>query len=581
MPIVQPQNEFRLLGSTRLNGYKDQMDFVNVQAQTDYFLSKSVQTFTDFQFIRKDTSVLVPRNYEVLRNCDYCMYKNNNFAQKWFYAFVTRIEYVNDSTSRIYIETDCFQTWQFQIRYFKSFIARSHQAQYGINGKPLMNNLLPEQVEYGRDYVCKHTEVLTLGRYYALICSSATLDVGDYGNVNDPKLTASTGGTFDGIPSVLDYYVCDNLDGGGSTSSLYDILKGLSDFPWITQCIQSVTVVPEEVLATVGHTVTLPTGQTIGKLYDGYESSNILLDSIQNWWMHFGDYKNTKLYTYPYSFIEMTCYNGNQFVIKPEAISDLANLEVKLVNYIGAMPRLAYYIDNYNDLGDNGGGYSDRDTGAGEFLDAGVILGNFPQIPVAIDNYLLYMANNANSFSLANSLNNYNKKEAVTLGAIEGGMGVASNLMNLNVGGAVRSAYSAGKSAYMGVKNSEVAIRQQMAKIQDAEISPPTLSGQTGGDAFNIANGIKGVTLKWKTIRPQYVSLLEEYFNRYGYLQNKIDVPRLTGNESLNYIKTEGCTLGGNIPQEDMQVIKEMFDNGVTMWHNGTIGSYTDNKWTG
>lgn len=32
----------------------------------------------------------------------------------------------------------------------------------------------------------------------------------------------------------------------------------------------------------------------------------------------------------------MTAYNGNQFIIKPEAVNELSKLELGLVNYVGA-----------------------------------------------------------------------------------------------------------------------------------------------------------------------------------------------------------------------------------------------------
>lgn len=54
-----------------------------------------------------------------------------------------------------------------------------------------------------------------------------------------------------------------------------------------------------------------------------------------------------------------------------------------------------------------------------------------------------------------------------------------------------------------------------MAKIQDVEITPPTLAGQTGGDGFNIANGFGGITLKWKTINPRMIERLNSFFERY------------------------------------------------------------------
>lgn len=578
MPIVQPQSKVILLHSTRLNDYKNQLDFADATAQYNWMINHRYQDYANFQYVRRDNAIIIPENYDRLYNCDYVMFQNSNFGSKWFYCFLRQKEYVNDSTTRLIIELDVFQTWQFNINYYKSFISKCHQQQRDSSNVPILNNLYPENVEYGRDYVVKHTEVLTWDTYYVLICSSADLTA-DFGDESNPKLVASQGGTFDRLPSVLDYYVVDNLNLNSNprTATLEAILSALKTAPWVSQCIQSLTVVPREVIGDNWSTVNMANGLKIGKLGDGYVSSNFAVQSIPNWWSKFGNYTNSKLYTYPYSFIEMTAYNGTQFIIKPEALSEMDTLEIGLVNYVGASPRLAYYVKYYNDRGDNGYN-SDR---YGEYLDASIAIANFPQMPVAIDNYLLYQANNANSFSLANSINSYNKKEAVAFGAIEGGGGAVESLLGGNIIGAVNSLYGGAKSAYTGIKNSEISIRQQLAKIQDAEIAPPSLAGQTGGDAFNIANKINGVTLKWKTVRPEYASRLDEYFTRYGYTQNQIDYPSLKGNLNFNYIQTTGIILGGQIPKEDLDILKQMFDNGTTIWHNGTIGQYTTNPWIG
>ena len=54
------------------------------------------------------------------------MYKNTHYLNKWFYAYITKMEYENDNCTRIYIKTDVFQTWQFDLTYMKSFVEREH-----------------------------------------------------------------------------------------------------------------------------------------------------------------------------------------------------------------------------------------------------------------------------------------------------------------------------------------------------------------------------------------------------------------------------------------------------------------------
>lgn len=563
---IEPQSRLTLLGYVNLTDYKNQLDFSSREEQAAYFLGKKFMEFQDFRYIRKDNAIVVPFGNDAIIACDYLMFKNVNFSDKWFYAFITNREYISDSATKIYFRIDVFQTWQFNVVYYKSFIAQQHTD----GNEDLFENLYPEILEYGNDYEIVHTQNYGFSGYDILICSSANLE-SDSGDVDNPKLHMSDGGTFDRVPSCLNYYVVNEETGRFDT-----VLAELGDMPWVAQCIQSVTMIPKEVGAK-GTNVTMPEGTIIQKLEDGFESKSYTLDSIEDYLDFFPSYTNKKLYSFPYTYIEMTCFNGSQFIIKPQAIKS-KDLLIRMMNFVGAQPRLAYYVDEYNSRTDNGLTIRGEEKATGEFLDASLIVGNFPQLPVMIDNYMLYMANNANSFALSNTINNYNKKEAVALGAIEGGMGIASSALSGNIGGVISSAYSGAKSAYMGVKNSEIAIKQQLAKIQDAEISSPSLAGQTGGDAFNISNNVTGVTLRWKTIRNQYSQKLDEYFTRYGYVTNMIGVPYFKNRQNFDYIKTTGIILGGNIPQDDMEQLKDMFDNGTTIWHNGILGYYTSNN---
>ena len=70
------------------------------------------------------------------------------------------------------------------------------------------------------------------------------------------------------------------------------------------------------------------------------------------------------------------------------------------------------------------------------------------------------------------------------------------------------------------------------------------------------------------SIKAEYARIIDEYFSAYGYKTNRVKVPNVTGRTNWNFVKTIGCYIAGDIPQEDMAKIKEMFDAGVTFWHN-------------
>lgn len=52
------------------------------------------------------------------------MYRNTNFNNKWFYAFIVNKEYISDNCTACTIQTDVFQTWMFDYTFKRSFVER-------------------------------------------------------------------------------------------------------------------------------------------------------------------------------------------------------------------------------------------------------------------------------------------------------------------------------------------------------------------------------------------------------------------------------------------------------------------------
>ena len=57
------------------------------------------------------------------------------------------MEYINENCTLIYFETDCFQTWQFNLNIKRSFVVREH-----TNNDTIGANIVPEGLETG-EYV--------------------------------------------------------------------------------------------------------------------------------------------------------------------------------------------------------------------------------------------------------------------------------------------------------------------------------------------------------------------------------------------------------------------------------------------
>ena len=70
------------------------------------------------------------------------------------------------------------------------------------------------------------------------------------------------------------------------------------------------------------------------------------------------------------------------------------------------------------------------------------------------------------------------------------------------------------------------------------------------------------------SIRPEYAQIIDRYFDLYGYKVLSVKIPELYSRQYWNYVKTVDCNIQGNIPQDDMDAIKAMFNKGITLWHD-------------
>ena len=119
-----PQTRLRLLKVPLELDNKNQLTFKNEKAQNDYFLSLPHIEISDISYQRKDSMIYFPGHIDQLLEYNYVMYLNENYTDKYFYAFITKMEYDNDFNTKIYISTDVFQTWQFDLHFKESFVER-------------------------------------------------------------------------------------------------------------------------------------------------------------------------------------------------------------------------------------------------------------------------------------------------------------------------------------------------------------------------------------------------------------------------------------------------------------------------
>ena len=107
--------------------YQNEILFNNIEEQYNYFYSKRItEPINDFNYQRATGICSVPYNYDSLYNCNYCMFRNEEFSNKWFYAFVRNMKYMNNGLTNLEIEIDAFQTWFLDCTFKECFVEREH-----------------------------------------------------------------------------------------------------------------------------------------------------------------------------------------------------------------------------------------------------------------------------------------------------------------------------------------------------------------------------------------------------------------------------------------------------------------------
>ena len=151
---IEPNSKIRIMHNVPLdNTYNHTVLFANLEAQQAYFSSIGVVKHTldsqSYQRVVKG-KMRIEIKAEDLYDCNYLSFQNTNFGNKWFYAFITSVEYVNNITSEIEFELDEWQTYQFDITVGQCFVEREHVTNDAIGA-----NTIAEPVD------CPEAEVIS------------------------------------------------------------------------------------------------------------------------------------------------------------------------------------------------------------------------------------------------------------------------------------------------------------------------------------------------------------------------------------------------------------------------------------
>ena len=159
----------------------------------------------------------------------------------------------------------------------------------------------------------------------------------------------------------------------------------------------------------------------------------------------------------------------------------------------------------------------------------------------------------------------------VTQNAMNVGISTASSLLNAGLNATTGNVAGTASSLLTGIGG-------VMAQHYQAQHHPNQANGNTNGsDLLPCAE--RYFTVTTMSVRAEVARTIDNYFSMFGYKVSRVKIPNITGRTNWNFVKTQGCYIDADIPQTDLQEIKDMFDRGVTFWHNpATFADYSQNN---
>lgn len=132
---------------------------------------------------------------------------------------------------------------------------------------------------------------------------------------------------------------------------------------------------------------------------------------------------------------------------------------------------------------------------------------------------------------------------------------------------------------YQNQTNIQNAMDSYNARIHDAQATADSIVTGSNDLMRQIALDLNTFVLYVYRPTDEYKQKLEKIWNMRGYATNAIDYPNLRSKISWNYIQTVKCNIKGtNIDPIDLEKIKRVFDNGITLWHTKNVGDYSQNN---
>lgn len=526
--LITPDSDIYLLKCPLEMDSQHQIDFGNVSAQQTYFQSLPKVLMDNATYMRKDGRLYFEGSFDTYLPYNYCMYRNNGYSNKWFYAYVSDIRFESNNSCSCQLKTDVYQTWMFDMTVHKCFVERTHVAR---SDDVIGRYTMPEGLETG-DY----TAYL---HYVDNITGQA-----------DSVILATTVDPFNSTSTTNIIHYCDVYNGLISGCGYYKWSKNeinalMSRIDHLASIGQSDSIVclfmyPSAWAPYYDSSVDTRVAPTLTPLTYDYGVQRI--ESLDGYTP-----KNNKLLTYPYCYILASNGVGTANVYKQELWSidtdPTHNGQNGTYNTYNRMVMRRWSVlcpsgsvkvapINYNGCSIN--------------VDEGFSLGKFPQLSWPVDLYTNWeVQNGTNIFGTT-----LTATESGLLGsALQGVVGSITGDVG-NIAGGLRGIFGTMQEQYRH------------------SLIPPAVGGNINSGDVSAISGLMAFQYQKVGIKSEFAKAIDDYFEMYGYKVNKLMTINTNTRSNWNFIKTIEANITGDIPENDILELKNLYNNGFTIWHN-------------
>lgn len=551
MALIAPNSDVWLCRGIPFDaGYRFTGAYPDINTQGAMIQTKAFFHAPKCTYIRQRSAIRLEIPIADCYDANYIMYINNDFEKRFFFGFITYVRYVSNTVTEFGFEEDILNSWYFNYYPLECYIERTH-----VTDDTPGRHIIPEGLETG-DFIAATIQQIPVSKNKIYVAATFDKNLNNY-----------YGGMQNNVYSGL----CINeFDNAAQITAFINSATSANKLDGIVQVFQAINY------NTISN---LTINQDKTTLFEGYTP------------------QNNKLYTYPYSFLQVLGNDGGNAIFKWEYANQFGvmpfqiNVSPSLGSQMMITPTAYQNVQGYNPLQ--------------RMIIENVLLCSWngdtfkANLAQTIGRYAAIAETAANTVGAATSaLSTPSNNEIIGINKSNGEQKMVklpSNAMFNQGIGTFTSGIQAvnaitkdltGSSISEHVENTITpgiqSFFRDISNILKAVKAPESMSrqAQNPGGSTDILYmiGVKAPYFVQMGIRRKYAEIIDNYFTMFGYQVNQRGLPNRRNRARFTYVKTMDCVIKGNLPAQIANQIQAIYNNGTTFWYlDGQPGRMIDN----